>query len=167
MKPVTINKGTKESFESFITNGGTTEAGLRMFYTSGELRGMLDLARSEILQHRGATSAPTACANDKGTMAKLEADFNACKAAKASAKPGAAMPTIACMSDKQQAARAAAKPATAPASAKAAAPAPVATITAAEYLASQTKATMPRAEFLKLDHRGRNAAMRSGIRLID
>jgi hypothetical protein len=42
-----------------------------------------------------------------------------------------------------------------------------AAITAEQFKASTAKPTMPRAEFLKLDHRGRNAAMRSGIRLID
>ena len=159
--------GTKDIFESFIANGGTTPDGKRLFLTSGELRGMLDLARSEILQHRGGT-APTACANNKGTMAKLEADFDACKAAKASAKPGAPMPVIGCMSQKAQEARqAAAKPPTATATAKAAPAAPAATLTAESYLASTTRPTISRSEFMKLDHPQRNAAMKAGVRLID
>jgi hypothetical protein len=42
-----------------------------------------------------------------------------------------------------------------------------AAITAEAFKASQAGPTMSRSEFLKLDHRGRNAAMKSGIRLID
>jgi hypothetical protein len=42
-----------------------------------------------------------------------------------------------------------------------------AAITAEQFKASQAKPTMPRAEFLKLDHPQRNAAMKSGVRLVD
>jgi hypothetical protein len=149
MNPPTINKPTRESFEAFIANGGTTEAGLRMFYTSGELRGMLDLARSEILQHRAGTSAPTACAgpNGKDEIAKMEATLAECRAAKAKAAPGAAMPLISCLAGKAQAARAAAK-----------APARPATTAAP---------TMNRSEFDKLTHPQRNAFIRDGGRLSD
>ena len=170
MNPITHNKATKESFEAYITNGGTAPDGKKLFATSGELRGMLDLDLAEILQHRDG-NGPTACAGPAGKsdMAKLESDFNACKAAKASAKPGTPMPVIACMSGKAQEARQAAatadlrKGTTRQASAELdrlkaenmtlkakIAPAKPATLTAAAYLASVAKPTMTRAEFSRL-----------------
>ena len=129
MNPITHNKATKESFEAYITNGGT---------------------------------GPTACAGPAGKsdMAKLESDFNACKAAKASAKPGTPMPVIACLAAKAADLR---KGTTRQARAELdwlkaenaslrakIAPAKPATLTAAAYLASVAKPTMTRAEFSRL-----------------